>query len=109
MEYSKENNMIAIKANLNGWIREGITIDELKTIVRELEREQTDPRKGGRPLGIKNGGSHLLDNIALIRERLHDKDKRGDIAASFEVSRQTLNEFIRLNLPEYHKPKNESL
>jgi hypothetical protein len=95
----------SIKATLRTCINTGTTIDELKAIVRELEHELTPARKGGRPLGVGNKGSQLDDHLTTISERLRAKDARGDIAASLGVSRQTLNEFIRVNLTEYHKPK----
>lgn len=81
------------------------TIDELKTIIRELEHEQTPNRKGGRPLGVGNKGSQLDTQLSVIHARLSNKDRRMDIANDLGVSRETLNVFIKNNIPEFHKPK----
>lgn len=64
--------------------------------------------KRGRPMFTENGESVLDSQNALIREMLHDKVKRGDIAQSLSVSRQTLNKYIAANFPEYHRPKGDS-
>ena len=83
----------------------GASISDLKKALSQLEREQSPSRKNGRPLGVGNIGSQLDDHLTTISERLRAKDARGDIAASLGVSRQTLNEFIKSHLPEYHKSK----
>ena len=100
-----EKKMQELMRELKHRLDSGYAIEDIKTAVRLLEREQTPTRIGGRPLGVGNKGSQLIEHIALIRERLHDKEKRGDIANSFQVSRQTLNSFIATHLPEYHRSK----
>lgn len=102
---AKEITKDMIKANLNYYLENGGSIDELKIVIRELEREEVPGRKGGRPLGVGNNESQLIDHLNDIKQRLNAKDKRTDIAASLGVSRQTLHTFIVEHLPEFHKTK----
>lgn len=95
----------ALKSKLREWTRDLFSFEEIKSIIRELEKEQIPGRKNGRPLGVGNKQSQLMAHHARIKKELDDRIFRGDIAEGLGVSRQTLNEFIRVNLPEYHKPK----
>ena len=62
--------------------------------------------KRGRPRFVENGESRLDLRKAEIHEMLHDRIKRGVMAEVLGTSRETLNKFIALHFPEFHRAKN---
>lgn len=80
-----------------------LTINDTLIVVNELTA--TEHRQRGRPKNVGNGASALDNRINEVVTLLESGMKRGKIAHTLGVGRDTLNDFIAAKLPQYHRKK----